>query len=216
MQAFSRTKEGQEVFQQIALWSLKECALEKQRNSTAERLPSSETLAWICWCIEQGCSLSLPAEEAAMKVCREILSWQQLSWSDNAVRQNCRRATIIVILLILHPLFAHFFYGTESPSLEQPASPESAISNSALGEPHAGALSGQASLVKSASAAAEQMDYKLSRSDTESSLVKTISSSMWKESSLWVFLLGNTLPRLLDLIDLPRLGASDWHWPSSR
>ncbi len=220
MQVLSATAAGQRIFQQIANWSIQQCMHQLQQSSSAEGIAPLETLAWVCQCIEQGCSLFFNSEEAVRKLCRDVVDLQQKLQRQGTGGKDSQRAVVIIVLHILHPIFAQFFREEESlTSLGQHVSPQLPKSSTAKdkAEPDAMQLQGvEHESLKGIPSGGESSVQEGTERGSKQNLTETGDLTFWKESSLWVFLLGNTLLRLLDLIGAPRFGGADQHWPSHR
>ena len=212
LQAFPRTDDGQKMFRQIVLWCQQQSTLEQGHNGSAEIAAPSKLLAWLCHCIEQGCSLSGSSEEAAWKLCREVLQLQQHSERRSPGGLKCQHDAVVILLHILHPILAQFFYESESPIPWQLEASESAEQPSPQGITK---INGEPGSLEAMQAGGEHISHTAEEAGA-SNVKDSVSCSAWKESSSWLFLLGNTLLRLLDLTGLPRFSQADNHWPFHR
>ena len=150
-----------------------------------------------------------------MKLCRKILHLQQQNARGSSEGPRSQRAQIIVLLHILHPLLAQIFYETENPTMEEPALAELAAPTPAQDLEQTEALQRGPTSREAMQLGAQNGGHTVEEARA-SEVEGPTSKTAWKESSLWLFLLGNTLLRLLDLIGLPRFGIPEQQWPPLR
>ena len=209
---------GSKDFPGIALW-----LLHSHLTPTADTVgPSKENnalqddLMWIAGCLSAGCCLNPLSEEAGLRLCKSLVL---LSPRGSVKRGQSCKVLVIILLHILHPIFASIFGLVSTSTVSSPKAQavyKHADSNGA-------ASMQQPKIVqKLLLEITKDLEGEVPLGDSSASLEEKASwesyasHGEWKFSPLWLFLLGNTLLRAIKLAGLPPFGNLETNWPSDR
>lgn len=223
LQGFAQSEAGNADFQSIVahMLSLDSQILSVQsQQPLRDSLSVSHTLAWMAQSISNGFSLCGSPEQAAVQLCRRILALALYHQARDADQAERERNAVLILLHILHPILASAFGMGKGLVQALPLLGEGAqIRESPLEE----ARKGPVAMREEIQAMGSQRDD-LSKASTgnlggqgmQDEVLQHPYSSAWKDSQLWLFLLGNTLIRALDLAGLPPFENPEAPWPPAR
>ena len=205
------------------MWLLESSHRISHKNSAhgpaTEGLAFEQALVWVSEGLKGGLALAPPSQEAALKLCKQLLSPGLSLKNGRAEGFKQQRSLVVILLHLLQAILAQAFglesshaadtqgasappettngVGHSSPSRSLPSADESEPTDRLSGGPESSGSGCEEGALQDDTGYQEMLES-------------------WRQSRLWLFLLGNTLLRALDLVGLPRFGDPGKVWPCHR